>query len=85
MWSACDDDKHDWQHIPEWTARYKCTACGVLGYRGAVLATASRATSGLIISYRCPDCHGPTTHFRRKRVGELRGRDGAQHCPRCRR
>lgn len=27
---------HDWQPIPRWSGRYKCSICGVIGYRGMV-------------------------------------------------
>lgn len=27
---------HDWQPIPKWSGRYKCSVCGAMGYRGMV-------------------------------------------------
>lgn len=27
---------HDWQPIPRWSGRYKCSVCGAVGYRGIV-------------------------------------------------
>ncbi len=30
---------HDWQPVPRWSGRYKCSVCGALGYRGMVTAT----------------------------------------------
>ena len=30
---------HDWQPVPKWSGRYRCSVCGALGYRGIVTST----------------------------------------------
>lgn len=36
---------HDWQPIPKWSGRYKCSVCGVVGYRGIVTYDHDKAPS----------------------------------------
>lgn len=86
MWTPCPDNTHDWKHIEDWTGRYRCAhpACAVLGYKpAAVLPPLVGGRRVDIVVYRCPKCHGPTTKFRYKRLGEYRGRNGSQLCPAC--
>lgn len=87
MWSPCSDDGHDWKYIDEWTGRYRCQKpeCGVIGYKAAAVLppdVVGKRRLG-ILTYKCPTCHGPTTKFKYKRVGEYRGRNGSQVCPAC--
>lgn len=85
MWKPCDPEGHAWEAIPMWNGRYRCRSCAVIGYRAAVLPRllAEAKGPGSIIPYRCPDCHGPTTRWRRKRAFERGVRDGVQPCPAC--
>lgn len=82
-WKSCSEEAHTWKSIYEWCGRYRCEACGALGYRGLVMAVVAKSKAMAIIPYKCPTCHGPTTKFRKKRAGEYRVRDGAQLCPSC--
>jgi len=85
VWLPCNNDNHDWEPVRDWTARYRCTrtGCGVLGYRSVVNSAMTGKPAGWILAYRCPKCHGPTTAFRHKKVGEFHGRNGTQLCPSC--
>ena len=80
-WRACESVPHEWEAVRGWCGRYRCRACGVLGYRGVVVAPF--VPSGVILEYKCPKCHGPTTAFRYKRPGEYRVKRGSQPCPAC--
>lgn len=53
---------HDWQPIPSWPGRYRCTCHGILGYRGIAVNPPdptskspyqSQRTLHSIIPYRC--------------------------------
>ena len=82
-WKPCQEESHTWEYVPNWMGRYRCTTCGVLGYKGVILPDGLGRKRQGVIPYRCPKCHGPTTKFHYKQVGEFRGTNGAQRCPKC--
>lgn len=82
-WKPCAVGSHAWEPIRGWCGRYSCLECRVVGYRGVVMGEVAGRRAMDILPYRCPRCHGPTTKWRRKRVGEFGVRDGAQLCPSC--
>jgi hypothetical protein len=60
---------HDWQPIPGWYARYRCTHCSVLGCKfGVVVAPHGGHRSNEIAPYRCQaqccgaKCNEPAVH-----------------------
>ena len=64
---------HDWQPIPGWYARYRCSICHVIGYKpGAVHPQHARRIA--IVPYRCEAqcggarCKEPAVHngYRKK-------------------
>jgi len=71
-WTPCTTD-HTWTPIPNWRARYKCSNCYAIGYKGIAVAGKYRKP-GEMYEYKCPKCHGPTTVYK----------GGAKPCPNCR-
>ena len=59
MFHPCLPENHDWAPIHGWSARYKCSICYSVGYRGVVVELEGKRH--LILEYRCTECHGPTT------------------------
>jgi len=62
----CD---HDWQPIPGWYARYRCSICQVIGCKfGVVVAPYRERRSNRIAPYRCEAkcggvrCNEPAVH-----------------------
>jgi hypothetical protein len=60
---------HDWQPIPNWYARYRCTICHVMGCKfGVVVCRHGAARSVEIQPYRCEarcggkKCNAPAVH-----------------------
>jgi hypothetical protein len=60
---------HDWQPIPDWYARYRCTICRVIGCKfGVVVAKYGAHRSNEITPYRCEahvggaKCNHPAVH-----------------------
>ena len=65
---------HEWNPIPGWSGRYRCTVCLCFGYRGVVSQKsglireedARKRYARTIIPYRCqkPGCAQPATVLR---------------------
>jgi len=59
---------HDWQPIPGWYARYRCTLCNVIGCKLGVVQPKEARSSVEIQPYRCASrcrgerCSEPAVH-----------------------
>lgn len=59
---------HDWQPIPNWYARYRCTLCHVIGCKLGVVQARYVQRSNGIVPYRCgarpggEKCPEPAVH-----------------------
>ena len=73
-WTPCRTAEHTWTPIPNWMARYKCSDCYALGYKGIAVSGKFRNPTQMY-EYKCPKCHGPTTAYKKRKTGP---------CPNCR-
>jgi hypothetical protein len=59
---------HDWQPIPNWYARYRCSICRVIGGKFGVICARYGVRGGEIRPYRCcarprgAQCPNPAVH-----------------------
>jgi hypothetical protein len=74
---------HDWQPIPNWYARYRCSNCNAVGAKFGVVCAKYGVRSTEIRPYRCEarpggvKCENPAVHSvrgKRFRCTEHRGR-----------
>lgn len=73
MWTPCEEDSHNWQPIPNWMARYKCSKCYTIGFKGVIQPRFYKTSQ--MYEYKCKKCKGPTTVYKGKT---------AKPCPNCR-
>ncbi len=50
--------QHDWQPLPKWFGRYRCSKCKVVGYRPTVIPLGGGGSR--IIPYKCKCGRGAT-------------------------
>lgn len=74
-WAPCEYRDHDWQPIPTWGMRRKCSRCHTIGYLGAAIPPAGMRRAMAVYEYKCPKCHNPTTLYKKS---------GSQPCINCR-
>jgi len=59
---------HDWQPIPNWYARYRCSLCQAIGCKFGVVVARHQTRSAAIAPYRCEAriggerCNEPAVH-----------------------